>query len=221
VYESLTLRGVALGGEGWPGMRLPPARRVALELCSLLFAGNELEFAEPAAGARVVVTRCETAGLALAGAGVLSVSDSVVDARPAPALRAPAGEVALERVSVGGEVAVRVLDASEVIFADRVEVEDRFRGCVRYSRVTEDSALPRVHRVAVDVPVRVVSHNRRDAAWWRLREDCDAAVSRGAESGSEMGAFSLARLAERMAGFERRLGEHTPAGLVTGILRVD
>lgn len=220
-YHALTLRGIALGGEGWAGMTLPPAARVALALCSVLDAGNELVFADLESGSEVAVQRCETAGLVLAGAGVLNVADSIVDARPGTALRAPAGEVVLDRVSVGGDVAVRVLEASEVIFDDLVEVEDRFRGCVRYSRVTAGSTLPRVHRVAVDTPVRVVSRNRRDAAWWRLRADCAPAISRGAESGSEMGAFGLTQLAERMAGFERRLGEFTPAGLVTGIIRID
>jgi hypothetical protein len=92
---------------------------------------------------------------------------------------------------------------------------------VRYSRVETGSTLPRVHRVVFDTPVRVVSRNRRDAAWWRLRADADPAISRGAENGSEMGAFSLTQVAERMAGFERRLGEFTPAGLVTGIIRID
>ncbi|MDX6512505.1 MAG: hypothetical protein QOE36_2009, partial [Gaiellaceae bacterium] len=52
-------------------------------------------------------------------------------------------------------------------------------------------------------------------------EECDAAITRGAESGSEIGAFGLTQLAERMAGFERRLGEFTPVGLVTGIIRLD
>ena len=80
---------------------------------------------------------------------------------------------------------------------------------------------PRVHRVAFDTPVRVVSRNRRDPAWWRLREDCDAAIVRGAEQGSEQGAFGLTQLAQRMSGFERRLAEFTPAGLVTGIVRID
>lgn len=220
-YAALTLRGIALGGEGWSGMTLPPAARVALQLCSVLDAANELAFADLESGSEVVVERCETAGLVLAGAGVLRVADSIVDGRPGAALRAPAGEVVLDRVSVGGDVAVRVLEASEVIFDDRVDVEDRFRGCVRYSRVTGDSTLPRVHRIAVDTPVGVVSRNRRDAAWWRLRGDCDAAIRRGAESGSEMGAFGLTQLAERMAGFERRLGEFTPAGLVSAIIRID
>jgi len=194
---------------------------VSLELCSLLHADNRLEFAGLAEGTRASVTWCETAGLELTGAGVLSVADSIVDARPGPALRAPTGAVELDRVSVGGDVEARVLEASEVIFEGDVTVEDRFSGCVRYSRVTSGSTLPRVHRVVVDAPVRVVSRNRRDPAWWRLRADAAPVISRGAESGTEMGAFGVTQLAERMAGFERRLGEFTPAGLVTGIIRID
>ncbi len=102
-----------------------------------------------------------------------------------------------------------------------VVVEDRFHGCVRFSRVAPGSTLPRVHRVAVGTPVRVVTANRRDAAWWRLRADCDPAIARGAENGSELGAFGETQLAQRTAGFERRLAEYTPAGLVTGIIRID
>ena len=220
-YVSLTLRGVAIGGAGWTGMALPPADEVALELCSLLHSGNTLEFADLADGTHVRIVRCETAGLALAGGGVLTIADSIVDARPGRALSAPSGEIELDRVSVGGDVEALVLSASEVIFDGAVTVEDRFRGCVRYSRVETGSTLPRVHRVAFDTPVRVVSRNRRDAAWWRLRADADPAITRGAENGSEMGAFSLTQVAERMAGFELRLGEFTPAGLVTGIIRID
>jgi hypothetical protein len=220
-YTSLTLRGIALGGEGWTGMALPPAADVALELCSVLQAENALRFSDVAAGADVRVTRCETAGLELAGPGTLTVADSIVDARPGLALRAPVGTLRLDRVSVGGDVAAGELDASEVIFDGRVAVDDRFHGCVRYSRVTSDSTLPRVHRVVLDTPVRVVSRNRRDPAWWRLRADCAAAIRLGAENGSEMGAFAVTQVAERMAGVERRLAEFTPVGLVTGIVRID
>jgi len=220
-YASLTLRGIALGGDGWAGMTLPPSGTVALELVSVLGAGIELELADLPSGTHATVRRCETGGLVLAGAGVLAVSDSIVDANPGVALRAPVGEVELDRVSVGGEVRVRVIEASETIFDGHVRVQDRFHGCVRYSRVPAYSTLPRVHRVAFDTSVRVVSRNRRDPAWWRLRADCDPAIARGAENGSEMGAFSSTQLAERMAGFERRLAEFTPAGLVTGVIRID
>lgn len=115
----------------------------------------------------------------------------------------------------------RVLDASEVIFDGLVEVEDRFQGCVRYSRAPAHSTLPRIHRVVFDTPVHVVSRNRRDPAWWRLHENCDPAIRRGAESGSEMGAFGRTQFAERTAAFEARLREFTPAGLVTGVIRLD
>jgi hypothetical protein len=220
-YVEIELRGIALGGDGWPGMVLPPCPAIALQLCTMLAASNALTFSDISSGADVSVALCETAGLELKGAGKLTVADSIVDAAGGVAIRASAGRVVLDRVSVGGGVGVRTMEASEVIFDDVVEVEDRFGGCVRYSRVPADSVLPRVHRVVVDVPVRVLSRNRRDAAWWRLRPDGPAEVSRGAESGSEMGAFSQTRIAERISGLRRRLVEYTPAGLVTGIVRID
>ena len=51
-----------------------------------------------------------------------------------------------------------------MIFDADVTVQDRFHGCVRYSRVTGGSVLPQAYRVAVDVPLRLVSRNRRDPA---------------------------------------------------------
>jgi hypothetical protein len=200
---------------------VPPTSEVAVELCTVLFAENLIEFGELESGTIVHVTRCETAGLELDGGGTLHVEDSVVDAQPAVAVRAPVGEVELDRVSIGGETHVRRLEASEVIFDGRVRVQDRFHGCVRYSRVPSYSTLPRVHRVTWDTPVSLVSRNRRDPSWWRLRADADGPLVRGAENGSELGAYALNRLAERTSSFERRLAQFTPAGLVTGIIRVD
>ncbi len=81
-YAALTLRGLAVGGEDWEGMTLPPADRVSIELCTVLHAGNRLTFADLADGTDVSVTFCQTAGLELAGAGALRIADSIVDARP-------------------------------------------------------------------------------------------------------------------------------------------
>ena len=149
------------------------------------------------------------------------MSDSLIDAGTALALEAPEGSVTLDRCTVGGRCEVRVVEASEVIFDDTVVVDDRFKGCVRYSRVTSDSVLPHQHHVTTDTPVRYVSLNRHDPAWRRLRADCDPAVRKGAESGTEMGAFGEALMAQRREAFEQRLAEYTPAGLVTGIIRLD
>ena len=191
-------------------------------MCTVLFPENELRFGDAEDGAEVTVERCVTGGLTLTGVGNLTISDSVVDAgRGNVALRADTGGLMLDRVTVGGTVSARALEASEVIFTEDVEVADRFQGCVRYSRVTTDSVLPRTYRVTLDTPLRFVSTNRHDPAFRRLHERCDALVRRGAENGSEMGAFSETHLAQRYEAFTRRLNEYTPAGLVTGIIRRD
>lgn len=220
-YDQLVVTGLALGGEGWSGPRVPPTRDVRLELSSVLFAENTLTFQAPDSGGTVTVDLCQTAGLRLDGPGELVVTDSIVDAAGAAAMTVPTGSADVTRVSVGGTVTSRVLFADTVIFDGDVMVEDRFHGCVRYSRVTADSVLPQVFKVSYDVPLRIVSRNRRDPAWWRLREDCDPAVSAAAEDGSELGAFCSVRLAARLAGFRQRLIEFTPAGLQTGLIRMD
>jgi len=220
-YDRVVLTGLALGGEGWTGLRVPPAREVRLELTSILHAENTLVLQAPGSGGALTVELCQTAGLRVDGPGELVVVDSVVDAAGAAAVTVPTGTAELTRVSVGGTVTSRVLVADTVIFDGDVTVEDRFHGCVRYCRATSGSVLPQAFKVSYDVPLRLVSRNRRDPSWWRLREDCDPAVSAGAEDGSELGAFGSVHLVARLTGFRRRLIEFTPAGLQTGVIRMD
>lgn len=219
-YDELSVCGLALGGEGWSGPRLPPSRVVSLQLTTVLHAENTIACTAPEPGGEVSVWRCQTAGLQLAGPGALAVRDSIVDAGEGAAVRVDTGRAELTRVSVGGAVTARELSADNVIFDGDVEVQDRFVGCVRHSRVRGTSILPQVHRVAVDVPLRLLSRNRRDPGWWRLREDCDPAIAAGAPDGGELGAFGSAQLTARLAGFRRRLDEFTPAGLAVGIIRI-
>jgi hypothetical protein len=220
-YDRVVLTGLALGGEGWTGLRLPTTGEVRLELTTILHAENTLVLEAPDSGGALVVRLCRTAGLRVEGPGELVVADSIVDAAGAAAVSVPTGSADLTRVSVEGTVSSRVLVADTVIFDGDVTVEDRFHGCVRYSRATGGSVLPQAFKVSYDVPLRLVSRNRRDPGWWRLREDCDPAVSAGAEDGSELGAFGSVHLAARLAGFRRRLVESTPAGLQTGVIRMD
>jgi hypothetical protein len=114
-----------------------------------------------------------------------------------------------------------------------VAIRDRFRGadddplggCVRYSAVMPNSVLPRRHHVVVETPakrkVRFVSRERHDPAHARLSTDADRSIVRGAEDGSEMGAFHHVRLAQRWEALVRRFDEFTPAGLETGLIRLD
>jgi hypothetical protein len=220
-YDRVVVTGLALGGAGWAGLRLPPSREARLELTTVLHAENTLVFEAPDRGGALSVRLCQTAGLRVEGPGELVVVDSIVDAAGAAAVTVPTGSADLTRVSAGGTVSTRVLVADTVIFDGDVTVEDRFHGCVRYCRATAGSVLPQAFKVSYDVPLRLVSRNRRDPGWWRLREDCHPAVSAGAEDGSELGAFGSVHLAARLAGFRRRLVEFTPAGLQTGVIRMD
>jgi hypothetical protein len=173
---------------------------------------------------RVEIGHALTGGLELTGAGSLLISDTVVDAGSQPgavAIAAADGEVHLDRATVFGLVSCRVMHASEAMFDRTVTVTDRFRGCVRYSRVTGDSVLPRIHRVVEDVTLAFVSRDRHDASHARLAVDADRRVLAGAEDGGEMGAFHGVHLALRYEGYRRRLEESTPAGLMAGIIRLD
>jgi hypothetical protein len=219
-YERLVLRGLMITGRI---IFLPQVETVELQFCTWPSTGMPFLFAAPPGReVSVAVFRCVMGGLELRGPGKLEVRDSVVAAgTDGRALLVPEGMCELERVTVLGSTRVLVLEASEVIFDGPVEVEDRFHGCVRYSRVPEGAVLPRRHRVVEGVEVRLVTRDPFDPAYARLAEDCEPALTRGAEDGSEPGAFHHVRLVQRLEALARRLTEYTPAGLTTGITRLD
>jgi hypothetical protein len=222
-YESLDILGVCWSADADGVFVLPPCAGIRLSYSSVLREGMTLgfELTGDAEDDRVDIDHVLAAGLELTGTGRLLISNSVVAAGGGQAISAPDAEIDLERVTVVGGVAARVLHASEVIFTDEAIVADRFRGCVRYSRVTSASVLPRVHRVVQDVPLAFVSRSRHAPAHLRLAANADRRVVAGAEDGGEMGAFHDVHLAMRYEGYRRRLEESTPAGLITGIIRVD
>lgn len=225
-YERLTLRGLTLTRRDnivpIKDIVFPRVEAVDLQFCTLTEYGLPLVFEAPAGRSVTVdVVRSVTGRLALRGPGQLTVKDSVVDAGTGTALLAEEGTCELSRVTVLGSTRVLVLEASEVIFDGPVEVTDRFHGCVRYSRVPEGAVLPHRHRVVEGTEVRFVSRDRFHPAHARLADDCDPALTRGAEDGSELGAFHHVRLGQRTEALARRLTEFTPAGLTTGITRLD
>lgn len=225
-FDELEMIGLALGATGDATLDLPPAALYRVSYCSVLRQGLRLRFdmTGTAEDDLAEVTRCLTAGLELTGPGSLRITDSVIDAGHSPgsvALTAADGEIHLDRSTVFGAVDCRVIHASETIFEKTVTVTDRFHGCVRYSRVTSDSVLPRIHRVVKDAALKFVSLDRHNPAHARLGPDADRRILAGAEDGGEMGAFHEFQLALRYEGYRRRLEESTPAGLMTGIIRLD
>ena len=94
-YDALEVSGIALGGEGWSGLEVPPTRTVRLSLLTLLHAENTVTFQTADEAAAVTVRLCQTAGLRVAGPGVLVVQDSVVDAGAGTAVDVPSGRAEL------------------------------------------------------------------------------------------------------------------------------
>lgn len=222
--EHWSLLGLTFGGAGIGALAAPPCERFQLEYCTVTEAENTLDFPALAEGTHGLIRRSLTAGLEFAGGGLVEIVDSVVDTglgAGSPAVVAPDARLAMDRTTVFGTVTGQILDASEVYFEGLVTVEDRFEGCVRYSRVVSGSMLPRIHRVVFDLEANFISADRHAAGHARLAENTEPAILGGAEDGGEIGAFHDVRLAQLYAALLRRLMEFTPAGLATGLLRQD
>ncbi|MFO0589345.1 MAG: hypothetical protein U0441_17540 [Polyangiaceae bacterium] len=238
-YDAITLRGLVLQATTFSGappvpstaaIQLPPAKAVHLQLCSAAHARDLWSFTSVSgADTNIEIFRCLTGKLSVSGASSVVITESVIDAANGPAVIAIDSEVRFDRCTVAADradlagafaVDVRVMECSESLFTELARARDRFHGCVRYSRVEPESELPRRHRVTEDVAL-FVTRDRSDPAHYRLADACPRTVSRGAEDGSEMGAFHGARLAQRGDALFTRLVEYTPAGLSTGLLRLD
>jgi hypothetical protein len=192
----------------------------------------------------------------------LQITDSIVDAsRPkdadAPARTAiggggpnPGPVTTLERVTIFGEVYVKVLElASNVIFTSPVYAERRQEGCVRFSLVPFCSRTPRRFQSQPDLALAArakamgftsvagLSQEEYEETAWRVRAQftslrygnpafaqiaqvCADEIRTGAEDGSEMGAFCMLQQPQREANLRVALEEYLRFGLEAGIFYV-
>jgi hypothetical protein len=180
----------------------------------------------------------------------LIIRDSVVQAFPIggverPAIAAsdagaePGPSTTLERVTLLGPVNVRELTlASEVIFTAPVVTRRRQSGCVRFSYVPAGSQTPRRFHCQPDLALEGIADPAERArirgrlvptftterfgnpAYAQLRLSCALEIRTGAESGSEMGAFSMLMQPQREANLRTRLEEYLPFGLEAALIYV-
>jgi hypothetical protein len=146
------------------------------------------------------------------------------------------GAVALQRCTVLGTTHVHRFDASECIVDDFVAVDDLQQGCVRFSAVAHGSAVPRPYE-SVTIPDGAPLFTSRDfgqPGYAQLLPEADAAILpggigaaptvpsilRGAENGSEMGAFSADGNPLKERGLLLKFQEFMPTGLVPVLVYV-
>ena len=141
------------------------------------------------------------------------------------------GTVDLQRVSVLGRTFVHRLWASDTILSAFTVAEDAQDGCVRFSAVADGSSVPRQY-LSVTTATGAALFTSTDfgnPAYGQLLETVDRAIvagatdvtiSAGADSGSEMGAFSslLAPIKER--GLLIKYDEFMPLGLTPVVVHV-
>lgn len=177
----------------------------------------------------------------------LRVYDSIVDglADDRVAISGPRGRHALATLTIVdstviGETLVRAIElADNSIFTAVVRVVRTQWGCVRYCHVPRKSRTPRRHHCQSDLVLQgVTDETEKDLAaervrplfdsrrygqptYCRLSLDCAKEITRGADDGSEMGAFHDVFFPQRSANLRTRLDEYTPAGMETGIIYAD
>jgi len=159
----------------------------------------------------------------------LIISDSIVDGRRsagAQAISVPAGRVTLERVTVFGEIAVEWLYATEALLTGFTNVTNTQEGCFRFSAVLERQIPnnPLSPHSRVPHPYESYFVNEFNTAFTstifgqpgyaQLAESAPQFLQRGAEIGSEIGAFSGLRNPIKFDSLRAKVDEFAPFGLL-------
>jgi hypothetical protein len=148
----------------------------------------------------------------------VAINDSILDAAAAggPALALSPGRVELRRVTVFGALDVEGLDASEALITGNVDVTDTQNGCFRFSAAPAGSRLPRPYRSHVLPPAPHVftSVVFGHPGYAQLSASAPEALVRGAENGSEIGAWSSLINPIKLDSLSHKVEEFLPFGLI-------
>lgn len=196
----------------------------------------------------VSLERCITGFIECASGASVVVRDCILDPEDdGKALVGGPARVEIEGSTVCGTTSAHELWASNSIFMGAVEVDRRQVGCVRFCYVATGSRAPRRYRCQPDralearaaelrlrmlpelertrvlerVQPRFVSRTLGQPAHARLAAGGPEEIGRGAEDGSEMGAFFHLKQPQREASLRQGLEEYLRFGLQAGLSFVD
>jgi hypothetical protein len=211
VEGTLTVQGGNLGR-----LRLAHSTLVPAEGGLVVAAGNTRLDVELV---RAVTGRVQVAD----DARGVRLEDCIVDpAGGTQALRGPAVEV--EACTVFGRTEARTLEAGNSIFTDRVTVQRRQQGCVRFCSLPLSSLVPRRYEChpastsASDAEAPQFTARRYGhPAYAQLSLACPAVITTGADDEGEMGAWHFLQQTQRIADLRASLGEHLRVGLEAGL----
>ena len=171
---------------------------------------------------RLVIDRSITGPIRVRGAGVverIEIVDSIIQSvRPATtaALDLPASEAEIDRTTLLGDVNLLRLRASEILATGTVSVLNTQDGCFRFSAAGVGSTLPHPYEShKIEGAAALFTSTRfLDPGFAQLSEAAPEFIRRGAESGSEIGAFSRIVNPIKLDDLGTKVEEYMPFGIV-------
>ncbi len=141
------------------------------------------------------------------------------------------GELWLAGVTTIGRCFVHRLQASDSLLSDFTVAQDTQDGCVRFSAVSVSSSVPRQYcSVTIETDAALFTTTAfGEPAFGQLLETADraivggatnATITAGAETGSEMGAFSSQLAPIKQGGLLIKYAEYMPLGLTPVVVHV-
>ena len=143
------------------------------------------------------------------------IRDSIV--QNAQGLAISGNQAKLERVTILGSIQVSRLQASEALITGRVVVADIQNSCFRFSAAPNTSVMPRPYEsflFAEDTQHWFNSCRFGHPGYGQLSETAPAELQRGAENGSEIGAFNNLNNPLKLDSLRSKIEEYMPFGLI-------
>lgn len=150
--------------------------------------------------------------------GLLEVHDSVVEAddpvdETSSAIQAARATLDIARTTVGGVVRCRRIWSTDSLFLREVRVADTQSGCFRFSARPEGSRLPHPYESTITPASNLFTTTWFPLAGFRqLATHVGPAIARGAENGSELGAYSAELGPISFDSLQAKVGEYLPIG---------
>ena len=144
----------------------------------------------------------------------LFIKDSILQSKEA--LKLDEGEVHIDRTTIFGAVNVHRLWASEALITGMAQVTDTQNGCFRFGAALADSRLPKRYESynIIDSNHYFTTRQFGQPGYAQLSQTAPVELLRGAENGSEIGAFSAIKNPIKIDSLGAKINEYMPFGLI-------
>lgn len=147
------------------------------------------------------------------------IKDSIIQSIDSSvnAVEIKTGKTDMERSTIFGQIDLHRLYATEVLITAKSNVTDTQNGCFRFSAAPRSSRLPHPFECLLfehDTNHWFTSRRFGDPGYGQLSDTAPAILMKGAENGSEMGAYGNLLNPIKFEGLKTKIDEYMPFGLI-------